>query len=439
MIAVNVQSSVITFLSYLNEVLKIKYVWLHGYNSELNNDIDISIEPPAFRLLDQIIRQFSIHSSFKIVQLLQHEYCAKYYVLARNNDAYFEYLVLDICSDYVRNRRVLIEASDLLTNRRYLNNYYICSPESEAEYLFVKRTLKMSWEEKHWLEIKYLYNQDRLKVINRLKRYLSIEQTNKIESYMISTDVEKYDIDLQIIRKNILKKAFLSEPLIVIKYHYNNVLRIISRIFNPTGLKIVFLGTDGSGKSTVISQLQKSLLPMFRQVNLFHWKPDLLFKKKCQSNNSSTPHLLKPRTRLGSYLKLIVYLAEYLLGYIVITIPQKIRSTLIIYDRYAYDMLIDQKRFRLKVNQSIIKALLKTVPSPDLIIYLEAPVGTLLSRKQELPQEEILRQVGAFREFTKKKSCGYIVDASQPLDHVVKDVENIVLDFMQSRMISRLD
>ena len=68
---------------------------------------------------------------------------------------------------------------------------------------------------------------------------------------------------MKISKKNFIRKKKSS--------YFKNILRIINRLFFKTGFHIVFVGTDGSGKSTQINSLINSnILNLFRGYEIFH-------------------------------------------------------------------------------------------------------------------------------------------------------------------------
>ena len=79
----------------------------------------------------------------------------------------------------------------------------------------------------------------------------------------------------------------------------------------------------------------------------------------------------------------------------------------------------------------------KCIPSPDLIIYLDAPPAVLLSRKQEVAASEIERQRQAYLNLTHDLQNAYTIDASKPLPEVIDSVERIIVEFMESRVTKR--
>ena len=106
-------------------------------------------------------------------------------------------------------------------------------------------------------------------------------------------------------------------------------------------MTICFLGPDGSGKSTIIEQLLTQELP-FDEKEYFHLKP---IKKSSTENNAmvADPHKYPPYSKMKSYVKLFYFIYQYNLGWLKNILPLKIKSSLVIFDRYFDDMLADNR------------------------------------------------------------------------------------------------
>ena len=89
-----------------------------GYPDQVYGDIDIVTDPSSLLLAQQSLLKFCKEYSIKIVQVLQHEHCAWYYVLAWF-DTKGKLIVLnpDICSDYFRFGRLFLKADEVLIGR----------------------------------------------------------------------------------------------------------------------------------------------------------------------------------------------------------------------------------------------------------------------------------------------------------------------------------
>jgi len=73
-----------------------------------------------------------------------------------------------------------------------------------------------------------------------------------------------------------------------------------------------------------------------------------------------------------------------------------------------------------------------------LIILLDAPPGVFQARKQEPPFEETARQREAYLSLMKTMKNGHVVDAARSLEHVVRDVNDIILRHLTMRIARRL-
>jgi hypothetical protein len=61
----------------------------------------------------------------------------------------------------------------------------------------------------------------------------------------------------------------------------------------------------------------------------------------------------------------------------------------------------------------------------------------LHARKQEIPLAETIRQQADYRRLVRVFRGGRIVNVSRPLDEVVTEVDQVILDFMALRTAQR--
>jgi thymidylate kinase len=78
------------------------------------------------------------------------------------------------------------------------------------------------------------------------------------------------------------------------------------------------------------------------------------------------------------------------------------------------------------------------VPHPDLWIYFDAPPEVLQSRKAEVTAQECARQCHAYKERLQRLKPAHIVDAARPLEDVVAEVEDTILEHLEARTLKRL-
>ena len=207
----------------------------------------------------------------------------------------------------------------------------------------------------------------------------------------------------------------------------------IQPLFRPRGRFLVFLGTDGSGKSTLVAEFIKRVGPRFRDgsVESHHLRPGLLpqisslfhgGRPNYTIEDMADPHRAEPSGLLGSAFRVTYYWLDYFIGYPLRVLPKRSRNSLIIFDRWFYDYLVDPLRFRVSLKSSAPWVLQKFLPKPDRVIICTAPPEQILGRKQELSPAEVGRQVEQFQRLEQKLQRATMIDTARDLDSCVDAV-----------------
>jgi thymidylate kinase len=198
------------------------------------------------------------------------------------------------------------------------------------------------------------------------------------------------------------------------------------------------MGPDGCGKSSVIEAVTREFKPGFREIRYFHLRPSMLKGNTVAGTAVVDPHAKPPRSALSSMLKLGYLAADYIGGYLLRVKPLLMRTTLVIFDRYYYDVLIDSRRFRYGGPRWLLKLVAKLIPKPDLIILLNAPAEVLWARKREVAFEEVVRQQQAYLALCRGLRSAVVIDAAQPLEEVIRDVNDAIVSRFSRRTYKRL-
>ena len=153
---------------------------------------------------------------------------------------------------------------------------------------------------------------------------------------------------------------------------------------------VSLMGVDGSGKTTLAKELHK----IFKGSKYLHLKPYILFQDR--RTVIKNPHYQKKSSSILSLLRLITWLISYKIFF-----QQKESKNIFFFDRYAHDILIDPWRYKHNLSQSLTKFILKFFPKPHLWIFLNPSLKTTKSRKFELPDNELKRQIKDYTQFFK--------------------------------------
>ena len=188
------------------------------------------------------------------------------------------------------------------------------------------------------------------------------------------------------------------------------------------GLWIVLLGPDGAGKSSVIEGIGDGVAAGFSGCESHHLRPALFSRRRAATANCN-PHTKSARGSVVTAGKLAYLLAANWLGYLMRVLPGLKRGTLVVFDRYFPDGLVDPRRYRLPQSCGRLVALVESLlPKPDVYFVLDAPATVLQTRKREVTPDEAERQSREYRRLVEQLPNAVVVDASQPLEKVVDEV-----------------
>jgi thymidylate kinase len=414
---------------------------LHGYEEypeRISSDIDAVSGDP-----ETIPRILSERGIATVVQAIEHERSAFRYDLYRRCEGEPVYIALDVSSDFRHSGRIFLDGKMFIEASRPYKFFEVPSAEHEFIYYLIKRLAKGSLGEDQVQMLNRLYSENPMGCNRQLARFFPQEEAELI---LEAARLKEWGIvqkRVTRLRRAMLRKLGRERPLQSLRYLLGDCQRRVQRILHPTGVMVVFLGTDGSGKSTVIGCVQQRLEPVFRQTARYHLRPRLR-KRKGQPLRAGTqsivtePHAQPLRGRASSLAKLAFWWMSYTFGYLRDIFPQLTRSTLIVFDRYYHDLLVDAQRYRYRGSLWAARLVGKFVPRPHLFILLDAPPEVLFARKQEVAFHEISRQREAYLMLVQSLDNGHVVDASKPLAEVVLEVEKVVLDYMVARTASRL-
>tara|TARA_B110000090_G_C13345524_1_gene432838 strand:+ start:270 stop:1565 length:1296 start_codon:yes stop_codon:yes gene_type:complete len=399
------------------------------YPQQINSDIDIIIPSDSFTDYWDFIKSLE-KVNINLVQIISHEYHAHFCVVVSSNKIEHTKIMPDVCSDYFRGGKLFLKA-DFLLKSRIKNNkdFFVLNYDKEFIYYLLKKIDKGQLDFEQYSHLLNQWNLGPKECEYTLSEFFNNNSVNLI------TDIfEQNNIDLLLNNISILKNELHNNLNNNLKNNFHRLLNRIHRIYKPSGLVVAFLGPDGSGKTTIINGVKKNLEDQFHDTKQYH-----LFPKKSKNKPPTTnPHSSKPRTFLLSILKLFYFLVLYNSGYWFTIYIHKVRSRLVIFDRYYHDIIVDPIRYMNGAGVFWSKLLGVFIPKPDLWILLDASPEIIQKRKSEVPYSETKRQVNEYRNLFETLDNAYVIDANQSAKNVIYDTESVINNFMKGKTLKRL-
>lgn len=403
-----------------------------NYPNNIGSDIDIIISPSDIEMFHKIIWHIET-KEIKVVQMIQHEIVAFYYIVFCITNQEILYVQPDICTDYYRKGRKLLEADYLLKDitEAPQKGFRILMPEKEFIYYLLKKIDKQNFTIEHFEHLHNCYIQNPQGCIKECTTFWHNKLINIIQEAFETNDLQPITNNLSSLQRSIHN----SKNIQLLDFISNALLKI-KRILHPTGLIIGIMGPDGSGKTTVINQLIKDIGPAFRRIQQYHLFPIPASKN---TNTVTTPHKFPPRNIFLSIAKLIYLVFLYNYGSLRYVLSAYIKSTLIIFDRYYDDILIDPIRYRNNTPQYIVKLLGKfIIYKPQIWIILDAPTSVIQNRKSEVTPEETERQRKGYKSFAHSRNNSLIVSTDRDVREISAEICSFICNFLNKRLMKRL-
>ena len=217
-------------------------------------------------------------------------------------------------------------------------------------------------------------------------------------------------------------------------------------IFRRRGLMISFTGPDGCGKTTVIELLRERLA-----VNppvLFHFRPNLLPNlgevgakakiKKDVDRNFDKPHRGGKHGIISSLVRLHYYCLDYRWGYLFKVLPLRQRKSIVFFDRYFTDVIVDHERSGIHLSHKFIAFVRHFIPSCQYNFFFRVAPDTILARKQELNREAIERIYGRMEYLASvDKHCHWIDNNGTP-EEAVQQILEILAEHQHAKYAKKL-
>jgi thymidylate kinase len=424
-----------TFARFLGDHLI--YCVLHGWQSlpeSPPSDLDIAIAPND---LEKVEATFARTAYVRVMHLIQYEATGYCFVLATRQAGALCFGNLDVALDYRSDGRVFFTATDLVRYSRKVNDFRVAAPEVEFAYLLVKKISKGALPEHQRMRMHQLYELLGGEARGIVHRMLGRRSGDQVIGWLARSEWMALETRLTRLKRALRFEIIKRDPFNAVRYWGPEFLRRWRRWRQPTGLCVALLGPDGSGKSTLIENLQKNLgRAAFQRVSVFHLRARS--EHRIVQNNAVTdPHRRPPYPPWLSLLKVSYYVLCNLVGHMFIVRPRLVRRALVLFDRYYDDLLVDPRRYRYGASMRFARFASYFVQRPDLYFVLDAAEDRIIHRKREVTREELGRQREAYRRLASELPNAVMLDGSLPADEVAQSANDVIADYLHERYLHR--
>jgi thymidylate kinase len=419
----------VELLRYLS-ARQVRYALLHGLTGLFDGslrDVDLVVHPDD---LQRCIHELRKWNGFTLVQLFRYEATGYGLVLARCTDEW-ESLVIDLATDYRCRGRIFFTGDELIDARHLIEGIWHVRPERELACLLVKKFYeKDSIPEHQRRRIEQLTTMLGPPASGIYRSLLGERVGREVHAAIASRNWTTPVDRMREVKKAIGWRAALKNPLRLVRYRATDCARRIGRVARPTGMIVALLGPDGAGKSTLARQIPATVSGPFRRVSHFHFRPRLLGRARA----GAAPVLaVPPRGRWMSALKVLAYVLDYWIGYLFVVRPALARSTLVLFDRYFHDLLVDPARYRYGGPRWLVTWCSRLVPRPDLCLIVVADAEELHRRKGELSVEEAGDRVKKYINLADRLEGARIIQGNLSVNAALAHVQEAVLATLSQR------
>jgi thymidylate kinase len=426
-------------LTHRLQVDGVPHAFLRGHEAlprvRPGSDVDMLVPAPSRARFEELLEAVCVEHGARVWQRFRAGFLTQLILHARMPDARHAFLSLDLHSCEACFGVPFLEPATLLPDGPSLAGLPCVRPAAGAVADFLGPYLSGAVVHGDYARrLGRVLAVEPRAVSQQLSRLFGERLGAELVGMLTTQDLDGLRARARRARRVLLARRFLRAPLRSLaglsSFGYGARLRPLWR---PRGLFLAFLGTDGAGKSTVLEALERELAPAFRSTRSGTWHlrpmvlPQLdtlvhLGRSTYTLEDMSRPHRAKPSGRLVSNLRVGYYWLDYVVGYAWKVLPRRRRASLILFDRYFYDYLVDPLRCRVRRGTLLARVLARWVPRPDEVVVVSADFERVRARKQELSPEESAFQLAAYEALAASQAGYHLVRNDGTVEEAVRSV-----------------
>lgn len=433
------------FLIKLFSIFKnedIKYCILRNYEElpekNTGSDIDILISQQS---LQSALAAIASIDEVRIISLNRRAYVVTTFLDKINVGEGKDSLQIDLVTGLSWKGMAYLSVNDVLDGSISHNTHPLIKKPSahhEAIISFFSSYLIGGWiKERYQEQVRSVFG----KHTDAVKKSLCPVLGAELSGFLIAAvlNEQRYELIALLgkVRYTLVKKSILSQPTKVLTNlidHY--VAEFLIRYTPQPLIQLCVLGVDGAGKSTMINGLISKLGSRVKEIEVIHLKPR--FKRSVDEvvTVCTDPHALPPRNAFFSIAKLTSWVFLYHIKY---NFHGHKNSTLLVWDRYIYDVLVDPRRYRVALPKWLLSIFVTLAPRNDLVVILDVPVEVAYARKQEVALEDLIGIRANYLKLAKNLPNAKVISTAGEPEEAVEEILELFSSVLAAQTAKRID
>jgi Phosphotransferase enzyme family len=255
-----------TLIAQFNQA-ELPYCILSGYEEypdRIPSDVDFMVRPADMPRMSTLLAQVADRCGARLLQSIQHETSASYFVLAKDSGGHIGFLNPDCCGDYRTRGRLWLRAQAILAARRSFKNFYVPSVPDEFIYYLIKKISKQSMDGGQMLRLHRQHQRAPQDCRNWLHKFWSAHTASALEQALVDQDLSWFASNSALLLSELDASRPVERPLDRFTYKLRKVATSLRRTLQPTGMCVLLWDEDKTQAWSIATALQQSLEPAFR-------------------------------------------------------------------------------------------------------------------------------------------------------------------------------
>lgn len=339
---------------------------------------------------------------------------------------------IDLIEGYYAQGFSVFTFNELYEETERYKNFYVLNDFFSGVMLYVYKQFgykKPRMKKEYCAELNNVVKNNKSKFEELVAKLTTVEFAKKAAELIVTEDFEGLLKDSCKLQKYLKLYVWKKRPIITIvevfKFYWQRLHRILFS-YRSYSYNFAVIAPDGGGKTTFLDTLIDNL-NFYRvctrddnHISVYHFRPGIfpnlgaMGEKagiKKQDTDFTDPHRNAPANPISSFVRMVYYIIDYIVGWQIRVRRDVHRNKWTIFDRYSYDLMVDPKRTRLNLPDSLRSVLVGLTPKPNIVFLLKTTPEIIFKRKQELTLREIERQLNEYTKLAQIDNRIVVLDA----------------------------